>query len=295
VRLAPLGRPYIPTLPQDMARDRAARDSRYLYEENSDDQREREREERRYRRRHRHRDDFDYDYEDHKQRRERRKAEEARRQADLDIDELRARRESYYSRPETDRRRDSQRMAQDTRGDREKERPRSSKKEVRRDGTVRRKKRRETVEGARDDEYVYGPPGSRPVVEEVTVRRSSGIRRSDEGGSSNRTQHTPLSGSRSASLRKEEVPMLNRTMSARDPRVYMTRPSVRRTSTTKLPAAPVATAPPLSRSHTVSAKDTRRSSGLLATFFRAPPRPQTAVHPKEVPRFVSVYADHRLS
>jgi hypothetical protein len=281
-----------------MARDRAARDSRYLCEEHSDDQRAREREERRYRRRHRHRDDFDYDYEDHKQRRERRKADEARRHADLDIDELRARRESYYSRPETDRRRDSQRMAHDTRGDRENERPRTSIKEVRRDGTVRRKKRRETVDAARDDEYVYGPPRSRPLADEATVRRSSAIRRSDEGGSSNRTQHTPLSGSRSASLRKDDVPMLSRTMSARDPRVYMTRPSARRTSTTKLPAAPAApaaTPAPLSRSHTVSAKDTRRSSGLLATFFRAPPRPQTAVLQKEVIRFVSVYADCHLS
>lgn len=273
-----------------MARDRAARDSRYSYPEYSDDQRERDREERRYRRRHRHRDDFDYDYEDHKQRRERRRAEEARRQAELDIDELRARRESYYTRPEADRRRDSQRMAQDIRIEREKDRPRSSKKEVRRDGTVRRKKRRDTVDDDRSDDYVYGRPKSRAVVEEVTVRRSSGKRRSDEGGSSNRTEHTPLSGSRSASLRKEEVPKLSRSMSARDPqRVYMTRPSTRRTSTIKLPAA---TAAPLSRSHTVSAKDTRRSSGLLATFFRAPSRPQTAVLPKEVIRFVSICAGY---
>ncbi|KAL5427382.1 hypothetical protein PMIN04_001396 [Paraphaeosphaeria minitans] len=268
-----------------MARDRAARDSRYLYEENLDDQRERERErereERRYRRRHRHRDDFDYDYEDHKQRRERRKADEARRQAELVIDELRARRESYYSRPDTEPRH-SQRMAQDIRVDREKDRPRSSKKDVRRDGTARRKKRRDTVEDVRDDEHVYGRPTSRAVVEEVTVRRSSAIpRRSDEGGSSSRTEHTPLSGSRSASLRKEEEPKLSRSMSARDPRVHMTRPSTRRTSSTKLPAT---TAAPPSRSQTVSTKDTRRSSGLLATFFRTPSRPQTAVLHKEVTR-----------
>ncbi|KAJ4350154.1 uncharacterized protein N0V89_008775 [Didymosphaeria variabile] len=169
-----------------MARDRAARDSRYLYEDNSDKQRERDREERRYRRRHRHRDDFDYDYEDHRQRRERRRAEEARRQAEVDIDELRARRESYYSRPEADRRRDSQRMAQDIRVEREKDRPRSSKKEVRRDGTVRRKKRRETVEDDRSDDYVYGRPKSRAVVEEVTIclaaqRRSAEIEQEHVG------------------------------------------------------------------------------------------------------------------
>lgn len=269
-----------------MARDRAARDSRYLYEDYTPEDRERERADRRYRRRYRHRDDFDYDYEDHKQRRERRRAEEARRAAELNIDELRARRESYYSRPEADRHRDTQRMAQDTRGDKDKDRLRSSKKEIRRDGTVRRKKKREVDE----DEYVYGRPKSGPVIDEVTVRRSSGRRRSEEGGSSNRTEHTPLSGSRSASLRKEETPKLSRSMSARDPqRVYMTRPSVRRSSTIKLPGA-VAT--PLARANTVSTKDTRRSSGLLATLFKPTPRPQTTILPKEIVRFVSTCAGY---
>lgn len=262
-----------------MARDRAARDSRYLYEDFAEEERERDRDERRYRRRYRHRDDFDYDYEDHKQRRERRKAEEARRAAEIDIDELRARRESYYTRPEADQRRNSHRMAQDVRGEREKDRARSSKKDVRRDGTVRRKKKKDGEDGLRD-EYVYGRHRSMPVGGEPAVRRSSGIRRSDGGGggSSSRTEHTPLSGSRSTSIRKEE-PRLGRSMSARDPqRMYQSR---------KLPGA-IAT--PLAKTNHSAPKDTRKSSGLLATLFKPSSRPPTAVAHKEIPRFVSAHA-----
>jgi hypothetical protein len=191
---------------------------------------------------------------------------------------LRARRESYYTRPEADRRRDSHRMAQDVRGEREKDRARGSKKEVRRDGTVRRKKKKDGEDGLRD-EYVYGRHRSMPVGGEPAVRRSSGIRRSEGGGgSSSRTEHTPLSGSRSTSVRKEE-PRLGRSMSARDPqRVYQSR--------LKLPGA-IAT--PLAKTNHGAPKDTRKSSGLLATLFKPSSRPQTAVAHKEIPRFVSPY------
>lgn len=114
------------------------------------------------------------------------------------------------------------------------------------------------------------------------MRHTPTRRRSDEGGSS-RTAHTPLSGSRSASLRKPEVPKLSRSMSAREPhRVYMTRPSIRRTSTVKLPTA---TAAPVPRPQPLSPRDSRRSSGgLLANFFRQPPRTPTGVLHKEIPR-----------
>jgi hypothetical protein len=191
-----------------MPRDRAASDSRYFHEDvyPQDPQRERS-----TRRRHRHRDyDEEESSEARRERRERRRADEARRQAELDIDELRARRESYYSRPDSERRRESQRMAQDIRVDREKATPRSTQKEVRRDGT--RPRRRTTAnDDDRSEDYVYGRPQSRGAVEPVTVRRSSTIRRSDEGGSS-RTGYSPHSGSRSASLRKVETPKLSRSV-----------------------------------------------------------------------------------
>ncbi|KAF2000115.1 hypothetical protein P154DRAFT_209379 [Amniculicola lignicola CBS 123094] len=263
-----------------MARDE--RDSRYYY----DDYPPYEDRERRPHRRRRHRD---YDDDDEyvrakRERRERRRAEEARREA-LDIDELRARRASYYTRPPAERPRTAQPMAQEIRAEREKAAPRSARKEVRRDGTVRHKKKRErVVADDQSDEFVYGRPRSRAVVEEVIVRRPSVRQRSDEGGSSRRTAVSPQSGSRSASLRDD--PKLSRSASAREPpRVYATRPSLRRSSTIKPPpanAAPV-------RTHSTSIRDpqhgaARRSTGgLFATLFK-PPRQSTTITHKEVPR-----------
>jgi hypothetical protein len=270
---------YPPDSP-GMARDRAERDSRYHYDEHSSDERER-----RHRRRHRAREHDDEYAAARRERRERRRADEARREAELDIHDLRARRESYYSRPEPDRRRESQRMAQEVQVDREKDKVRSSQREVRRDGTVRRKKRRERAEDDRSDDYVYGRPKSRAVVDEVPVRRSSTRRRSDEGGSSSRTAYTPISGSRSASLRKDDAAKLGRSMSAREPqKVYMTRPSVRRTSTIKLPTA---TAMPVARPPLSPRDSARRSTGgIFASLFKPPPRPPAQLLQKEAPRLV---------
>ena len=267
-----------------MARDRAERDSRHYHDDHSDDERER-----RHRRRHRPRDHDDEHSAAKRERRERRRGDEARREAELDLDDLRARRESYYSRPEPDRRRESQRMAQEVHVDREKDKSRSSHREVRRDGTVRRKKRRERAEDDRSDDYVYGRPKSRGVVEEVTVRRSSTRRRSDEGGSSSRTAYTPLSGSRSASLRKDDAGKLGRSMSAREPqKVYVTRPSVRRTSTIKLPAATVT---PIARPPLSPRDSSRRSTGsIFANLFKPPPRSPAQLLQKEAPRLVQPHS-----
>lgn len=167
---------------------------------------------------HRSRRDDDYDSDEEayiaarRERRERRQAEQARRDAEqLDIDELRARRHSYYSQPEPDRRRESQRMAQSLRQERE---PRTrSPRAVRHDGTRRKKKSREVVHDDRiDDDYVYGRPRSRGFIEEVTIKRSSAPRRSEEGGSSSRTPQSPLSGSRSASSPMADVPKVSRSV-----------------------------------------------------------------------------------
>lgn len=185
-----------------MARDRDERGTR-SYEQPADER------ERRHRRRHRTHEHADHQSPAKGERRERRRADDPRREAELDIDELRARRESYYTRPEDERRRHRERMAQDIGHERTKEKPRSSHRELRRDGT-RRVKRREVVADDRSDEYVYGRPKSSGVVEEVTVRRSSARKRSDEGGSSSRTAYTPLSGSGSTSLRRGDVPSLSR-------------------------------------------------------------------------------------
>lgn len=262
-----------------MARDRAGRDDpRYYYDDEAVEQPDHDRE-RRHRRRHHRPRAYDDDTSPAKrERRERRRADDARRDAELDIHELRARRESYYARSEPERRRDSQRMAQETRRERERDKPRSSPREVRRDGTVRRKKKRERTDDDRSDDYVYARPKSRtPLGEEVAMPRSSTRRRSDEGGSSSRTAYTPVSGSRSTGK-------LSRSMSAREPqRVYMSRPSLRRTSTLKLQTA---TAAPLSRPSPLSPRDsTRRSTGgILATLFKPPPRPTTQALQKEIPR-----------
>ncbi|PVH94833.1 hypothetical protein DM02DRAFT_180350 [Periconia macrospinosa] len=272
-----------------MARDRDPRESssRYYYDNVEFDDRER-----RHRRRHRHRD---YDHDDdeeyaaaRRERRERRRAEEARRDAQVDLDEIRARRESYYARPDTDtyHHRELRRMAHEPRlRDRDKDKSRSSHRELRRDGTVRRKKRRERDPSPddRSEDYVYGRPKS-GMIEEVTVRPSP-RRRSDEGGSSSRTAYTPLSGSRSASTRKDEPPRLSRTVSAREPsRRYATRPSVRRTDSAKQPVTTTTTAAPITRSQSLSVKDTARRGSLLASFFRPPPRISTHVLQKEIPR-----------
>ncbi|KAF2852143.1 hypothetical protein T440DRAFT_420845 [Plenodomus tracheiphilus IPT5] len=250
-----------------MARDRDERGTRYV----DDHHRE---EERRHRRRHKSRD---HDDEARRERRERRRAEEARRQAEIDIDDLRARRESYYSRPESDRR--GERMAQERRMDSAKEKSRSSQREPRRDGT-RRVKRKEAVVDDRSDDFVYGRPKSRGVVEEVTVRRSSTRKRSEEGGSS-RTAYSPRSGSGSTSGRRVDVQKLSRSTSAREPsRGFLSsRPSVRRTGTMKTPP------PPAAVTRTQSVKEPARKSGILSSFFRPPQsRTPVAVAHKEVPR-----------
>ena len=186
-----------------MARNRDERGTRYFDDEQLDGDRER---------RHRRRKPREFAEEDSaakRERRERRRADEARREAELDIEDLRARRESYYTRPETERRHNQERMAQEVRVERAKEAPRTVHREIRRDGT-RRTKRREVIADDRSDDYVYGQPVSRGAVEEVTVRRSSARKRSDEGGSSSRTAYTPRSGSGSASVRRVEVPKLSR-------------------------------------------------------------------------------------
>ena len=142
-----------------------------------------------------------------RERRERRRVEEEQREAELELDALRARREAYYSRPERERQRGAQRMAQEVVVEGE-SKSRSGHR-VRRDGTVKRKKvQRAAVDDDRSDDYVYGRPKSGGVVEEVTIKRSSAKKRSEEGGSSSRTAQSPFSGSRSASLR--ETPKLSR-------------------------------------------------------------------------------------
>ncbi|KAF2024485.1 hypothetical protein EK21DRAFT_78610, partial [Setomelanomma holmii] len=248
-----------PCTASGMARYRDERGTRYF----DDDQLDAERERRHRRRRNREHEDDDATAK--RERRERHRADEARRAAELDIEDLRARRESYYSRPEPERRRNQEPMVQDSRRERAKEAPRAAIREIRRDGT-RRTRRREVVADDRSDDYVYGRPRSRAVVEEVPVRRSSARKRSDEGGSSSRTAYTPHSGSGSASLR--------RSASAREPtKAYMaTRPTVRRTSTIKLPAA----LPQLARTQSVRDVSRRSTGGIFANLFTRP-TPRTPV------------------
>lgn len=276
-----------------MARDRDGRGTRY-YEEDPE-------EERRHRRRHKSRENDDEPSAARRERRERRRAEEARGQAEVDIDDLRSRRASYFARPEAERPRDRERMVQEIRLESAQDQPRSSHRELRRDGS-RRVKRREVVADDRSDDFVYGRPKSHGAVDEISSRRLSARKRSDEGGSSSRTAFTPHSGSGSASLRRVEEPKLSRqddshqdpqclltvprTTSAREPsRGFMsTRPSVRRTSAVKSPPPPS----PITR--TQSVRDTARKStgGILSSFFRPlPPRTPTAAVHKEVTRFVN--------
>jgi hypothetical protein len=182
-----------------MARD--DRGTRYYDDEPQDAERDR---------RHRRRKARDIEEDEaaaKRERRDRRRADEARREAELDIEDLRARRESYYTRPESERRRNEDRIAQEMRPEKAKATPRVVHRELRRDST-RRSRKRDVIPDDRSEEYVYGRPASRGVVEEV--RRSSARKRSDEGGSSSRTANTPYSGSGSASVRRGEVTKLSR-------------------------------------------------------------------------------------
>jgi len=208
----------------------------------------------------------------------------------VDINELRARRESYYtSRPESRRERESSKREP------VKEKSRSSKdKEVRRDSSKRTKKR-DVVADDRD-EFVYGKSKSRGrIAEEVPVRRPSTRKRSEEGGSSSRTAYTPLSGSGSASVRRVEIPPVTRlgwsplvhvaglirprttsireTREARETREpresskahASAKPSVRRTGTIKSPTLPP---PPLTRTQSVKEAARRSTGGILSSFFK---------------------------
>jgi hypothetical protein len=271
-------------------RDREPASNYYYY---SSDEREPQR--RSHRRRHRQRDEDDYIEPaiPKRERRQRRRTDGDRREAELEVDELRARRADYYSRPESERRRDARPMAQEVRVERAKASPRSTHRESRRDrDDTRRRRRRERVEdGASEDDYVYGRPESRRVVEDVRVKRSSTRRASDEGPS-RRTEDSPR---KSGSVRRVETPRLSRTASAREstPKVYMaTRPSVRRSSPIKLPAAPVPP-PTLSRSHSTSVRPAQHrpitphrksTGGLLATLFKPPLRSPPGTPHREAPR-----------
>lgn len=263
-----------PYKPPGMAKNRDERGTRYHEDDPLDGERER-----RHRRR-KNRELAEDEAAAKRERRERRRADEARRQAEVDIDELRARRESYYTQPDSERRRTQDRMAQESRRERVKEAPR----ELRRDGT-RRSKRREVVADDRSDDYVYGRPSPRVAAEQTTIRRSSTRKRSDEGNSSSRTAYTPLSGSGSASLRRGDAPKLSRSTSAREPsRGFMaTRPTVRRTNTTKLPTSP----PEMPRTQSTRDVARRSTGGIFANLFARPPRTLTTPVHKEAPMLVS--------
>lgn len=282
-----------------MARDDRDREPASKYYYDSSDGREPQR--RTHRRRHRHRDQDD-DYIEpstpRRERRERRRSdgERDRREHDLDINELRSQRAEYYSRPDSDRRRDARPMAQEIRVEREKVSSRSTQRDSRRDrdGTKRRRRRERVPNDHSEDDYVYGRPQSRRVVEEVRVRRSSARRASDEGPSRRPLDDTPR---KAASVRKVEAPTLARSKSARNPsKVYMaTRPSVRRSSTIRLPPAPVPPPIGINRSHSTVARPTQQqqqpitphrksTGGLLATLFGPPVRNSTGMLQKESPR-----------
>ncbi|CAA9966585.1 hypothetical protein PTMSG1_09944 [Pyrenophora teres f. maculata] len=257
-----------------MARPRDERGSSTRYRDGGDYMDDRERRHRHSSSRHKDRGYDDEPSAATRERRERRRAEEARREADMDINELRARRESYYtSRPESRRERES------TKREPVKDKSsRSSKdKEVRRDSSKRTKKR-DVVADDRDD-FVYGKSKSRGrIAEEVPVRRPSTRKRSEEGGSSSRTAYTPLSGSGSASVRRVEIPPVTRTTSIRETREARetrepresskahasARPSVRRTGTIKPPTQP----PPLTRTQSVKEAARRSTGGILSSFFK---------------------------
>ncbi|CAN9252976.1 unnamed protein product [Alternaria alternata] len=173
-----------------------------------------------------------------RERRERRRADEARRQAELDIEDLRARRESYYSRNEAERRRDrDSRMEKESsrRAAPVKEKSRSSReKDVRRDST-RKPKRREVIPDDEDD-FVFGRPKSMGHVEEVTVRRSNSSTREPKA----HTRDAPVREARPSGTRQ-------------------------RSNTVKSP-------PPTPLTRTQSVKDAARKStgGILSSLFSKP-------------------------
>jgi hypothetical protein len=223
--------------------------------------------ERRHRRRHRHRDHDTHDTHD----------AYPPQPDSYDLDALRPRDASYYA--DSDPYRDRERMAQPSRSESTRSKPRTS-RELHRDGT-RRKKKRDPVPERRSDEYAYTRSQPRALVEEVTVRTSSGRKRSDEGASSSRTAYTPLSGSGTASVRRLDATSLSRSASAREPsRSYMATRPVRRISTTKL-SAPAQ--PTVSRSFSAREPPRRNTGGLLSSFFR----PSLRTPPTAVPRYVS--------
>ena len=194
-----------------MARDYRDQQPAERYYYGSSDDRTPQR--RSHRRRHKHRDPDD-DYIDpstpKRERRERRKSEaNLREAAELDINELRNHRAEYFTRPESDRRRDARPMAQEIRIEREKVSSRSTHRDSRRDrdSTKRRRRKERPHDERSDDEYVYGKPR-----EEVRVRRSSSRRASDEGPSRRRLEgDSPRPISRkAASMRRVEVPKLTR-------------------------------------------------------------------------------------
>jgi len=119
------------------------------------------------------------------------------------------------------------------------------------------------------------------VLDELPVRRSSLLKRSEGGGSSSRTAYSPRSGSGSTSGRRIDVSKLSRHTSTRESsRGFLSsRPSDRRTSTAKTPPPPT----PISR--TQSAKEPSRRGGILSSFFRpSQPRTPAPIARKEVPR-----------
>ncbi|EOA82559.1 hypothetical protein ACJQWK_04919 [Exserohilum turcicum] len=248
-----------------MARLRDERGARYRDrdDEYSDDR------DRKHRRRHKDHKHDDEPSASTRERRERRRADDARRQADVDIEELRARREQYFTRTEAERRRDRERdrerdrMAQDTR--RDKEKSRSSRDTARRDTTRRSSKKRTVI--PEDEDFVFGRPKSMGHVDDVPARRPSTRKRSEEGGSSNRTAYTPVSGSGSASVRRAEVPNLSRNASVREPKASAPaapRLSIRRTGTVKSPAPPT----PLTRTQSVKDAARRSTGGILSSLFK---------------------------
>ncbi|KAF2200933.1 hypothetical protein GQ43DRAFT_54535 [Delitschia confertaspora ATCC 74209] len=140
----------------------------------------------------------------------RRRTTEDRRRPELDVHELRDRRAEYYTQPESDRRGEPERMAQEIPLHRTKTSSRSTHRESRgQDGTKRQSRRQTVVEDDRSEDYVYGRPESRRVVADVTIKRSSGRRGSDEGPS-RRTEDSPRSGSRKSSSVRKDVPKLSR-------------------------------------------------------------------------------------
>ena len=196
-----------------------------------------------------------------------------------------------YGRPREVRERREPRLVRDTSPSREQRRARRPVEAVRVSRVRTVKRNGDTVNG------VAG--SSRRVAEEEPDLRSRGARSRQES----RPRSEPRAAPRSISIRQVEAPKLNRyislpgarsenrpltssrSISAREaPRVYMTRPSLKRGNTiTRVAKIPI-TAPPSvrpSRAQSVvrrtgtpgnlSATPGRRSSGILATLFKPSP------------------------